>query len=201
MAEQRDVEARQHALGAHEEHEHPHADHAPAHDEYHDGPIRRSMPHRKETWVQTWNRLLEFMFRSDVEYSEFQSCVMALTWGVWLAFNPDWSGPSFIDLTVTDALRTTFASLRTLLPVWVWSAWFIALGTGHFFALVLKRWTARRCFSFLAFLTWLFVCVFLALSNVHLVTVPTTGFFAIGAVWGYWRLARTHGIEAKVYQP
>jgi hypothetical protein len=143
-----------------------------------------TMVFHKETWVAVWNRVIDFLFHSDIEYSEFQSCVMALIWGFWLAFNPVVAGIT----PFGDGIPATVQALGALFPSWIWSIWFVLLGTGHLIALSRHLWTARRFFSFAATCTWLYVATFLALTNYHLVAVPTTFFFAIGAAWGFWRL-------------
>lgn len=145
------------------------------------------MPFRKTTWTAVWERVIEFMFRSDIEYSEFQSCTMALLWGFWTAFNPVDKGVQFSP-DLYDVVPQTLGALRTLFPTWLWSLWFLVLGTGHLIALARRLWTARRFFSFAATCTWLYVAIFLALTNIRLIAVPTTLFFAVGAAWGFWRL-------------
>lgn len=142
------------------------------------------MPYRKVTWVTIWRRIVEFLFRSDLEYSEFQSCMMAFMWGLWLTFNPIDHGVVYSSLGVPPTLDV----LRGLFPTWLWSTWFLMLGTGHTIALAKRQWTARRFFSFVATITWLFVALYLGLTNVRMVAVPTTLFFSLGAAWGFWRL-------------
>jgi hypothetical protein len=138
---------------------------------------------RKATWITLWERTVEFLFKSDIEYSEFQSCVMALLWGFWLAFNRLTAG-----FAEDGSLPQTLAAMKSLLPAWLWSIWFLLLGAGHMFALVQKSWTARRFFSFSATCTWLYVAIYLGLTNIRMIAVPTTTFFALGAAWGFWRL-------------
>ena len=139
-----------------------------------------------------WTQMIEFMFHSDIEYSEFQSCVMALLWGCWLAFNPAEAG------TVANFdSASTLLILRSLFPTWLWSVWFLSLGSVHLMALIYKSWPARRLCSFTAACTWLYVATYLALTSPRMIAVPTTVFFAFGAAWGFLRLRSHIGAISK----
>lgn len=133
-------------------------------------------------WRTFRDRIFEVLILGDIEYAELQSCVMALVWGFWLTFYPVDQG------VVDDNNVAAVVTLRQLFPSWVWSLWFLTLGSAHLMALAKRSWDARRTLSFTATLSWLFVAIYLALENYQLISVPTTFFFAMGAAWGYWRL-------------
>ena len=135
-------------------------------------------------WLREYfDRVLHLIFKSDIEYAEFQSCCMACVWGVWLVFNRlDDSNECGV------FVPSTVSALRTLFPGYVWSIWFCFVGVGHYVSLVRMSYASRRFFSFVALCTWLYVSVYLGMTNPRMVAVPTTFFFALGSAWGHWRL-------------
>jgi hypothetical protein len=110
--------------------------------------------------------------RNNFEVAEPLGAILALLYGVWLTYpTPD---------------------SASLLAVDVYSASFLAIGSGQLIGMAQRRYGLRRAMSFLTFLIWVFSALY-SFEPAHLV-------FAAIAGWAFLRINRSGEDSTKTPQ-
>ena len=139
---------------------------------------------KKQTWKSLALRLVEDLAQDKSgEYVELQDCIMDFVWGAWIMMYPTgWAGSIHPD-------SLTILALTCLMPWWFWSLIFISSGILHVIVAAKEITSIRRIVAFTSMCTWLYVSVYLGLTDFRMIVVPVSFILALGSAWSYWRLS------------
>ncbi len=116
--------------------------------------------------------LYQLLISGSIDYAELQAAWIAILWGFWMLFVP---GPSH-------------QVLGFPLPMGLWGAAALGLGSLQMLALLTQHVTLRRVASLIAVGLWLFFSIVVLLQHPTWMLWPTALAFAVSSAWAYIRL-------------
>ncbi len=126
------------------------------------------------------SRLHDILWRRDIEYAEFQSCTIALLWGLWLLLFQPFDSP---------ILQAIYGYMMSYAADEVWGVMFLVLGVGQTYALIVRNQPMRAGLMLLSFAWWSSIFLMQAVQTPGTLPVPTTFMFALSSAWGFVRIA------------
>jgi hypothetical protein len=122
------------------------------------------------------NNLAEFVFKKQVEVSEFLLGLFAIFWGVWAVY-PDWG---------IQIIRAT--ELSTLTPEWFIGTVFVSLGIVLVIFSATKYYVIRKFVALAHILAWMFVAVNFTVAGLSHHPVSLYMILGVVSFWTYIRL-------------
>lgn len=135
------------------------------------------------TWKEILQRILSLVIHGEVEFAELYGALLALLWGIWFLLPWYDSG--------NNLKYPAFSNLMNVMDNSWWALLFIGMGMMQIVGLAQKSFWLRRQSSMLAIVVWLFVGLFLAVSDWHAMSCPTALACAVGAAIGYLKIGHS----------
>ncbi len=124
-------------------------------------------------------RLRDILLHRDVEYAEFQACVLSVTWGLWMILFSPFDQPYF---------QLIYGRMSSYAADEYWGVVFVLLGVAQTYALITNKYTMRAVLMLFAFAWWSAIFLMQAFQLSGTLPVPTTFLFALASAWGFVRV-------------
>ena len=124
-----------------------------------------------------WERFLELVLVEDFQFSEFQSGLIEIMWGIWMLL--PWDYTKYV---------TAVKVLRPVVQPYAISDLMIGLGLIHIWALLERRYSWRKMATFASVGLWGFMSIVLGQIAPQGLAFPSAIIFMVGATWCLFRL-------------
>lgn len=121
---------------------------------------------------------MRVLYDSDFEYTELQSPVAKVLWGIWL-IHPTWQ---------TFAGVRAYDTMAAVAPESTWGATFLFVGVAHLLAIASGHYLARLWMARVGVAIWVAVAGMFGMTSVASTGVPIYMLIGLGAAWSSWRL-------------